>query len=368
MAIDTDVLSTVGYDFIIKVVRIAFECAFYGIYLLLISASTVILFRKIYYYKSKAACFLLFITIIMFGSSTVFLTMDLIDIVKRLQIILVDHPERSLQEKKDLADTTLQPWMWTGEMFFIFILILGDSVVIWRTWGIFRSAENFLIAPLLTWIGSVVAAFYELGCDVRHHWTVESNDPSAGSVGIKSCAKADTASFSLSYATNIICTILIMYKAWMYRRSMAQYLGSAHRRTQVEKIMILLIESGAVYLALYTFQAVPIYGGSFSAGSFVAVEAVNAIIQQAMGMYPTAIVVLVEMQKSLYDTEQVSRERGLPARSTIVFAAHELTSTRGNITTTHSIEQFDGSTAFRSTANASRSTKSTKFESELGSV
>lgn len=53
-----------------------------------------------------------------------FLTMDLIDIIKRFQIILMDHPERSYQEKKDLADTTLQPWMWTGEMLFIFMVSL----------------------------------------------------------------------------------------------------------------------------------------------------------------------------------------------------------------------------------------------------
>lgn len=158
---------------------------------------------------------------------------------------------------------------------------------------------------------------------------------------------------------------------------MAEYLGSAHRRTQVEKIMILLVESGAIYLALYvsyshsrsiigpaasltpcvqTFQAVPIYGGSFSAGSFVAVEAVNAIIQQAMvsrhkrtpilvelmsnvifvtyqGMYPTAIVVLVEMQKSLYDTDQVTCERGLESKSGIVFAPRDFSRSQGNSTT-----------------------------------
>ncbi len=34
-------------------------------------------------------------------------------------------------------------------------LILGDSVVIWRTWVLFRDAEKYLIVPALTWIGSV---------------------------------------------------------------------------------------------------------------------------------------------------------------------------------------------------------------------
>ncbi|KAF9449449.1 hypothetical protein P691DRAFT_667446 [Macrolepiota fuliginosa MF-IS2] len=352
-------LPDIGYQFIIKTVRIAFECAFYGIYLLLISTSTIILCRKIRV-SPKASGFLLLVTIVMFGASTVFLTMDMIDIIKRFQIILMDNPEASLQAKQDLADTTLQQWMWTGEMLFIFMLILGDSVVIWRTWALFRDTEKYLIAPILTWIGSVVAAFYELGCDVKNGWVVQSTDPSAGSVGLQSCAKADTTSFSLSYATNIICTTFIMYKAWMYRRSMSQYLGSARRRTQVEKIMTLLVESGAIYLALYTFQAVPIYGGHFSAGSFVAVEAVNAIIQQAMGMYPTAIVILVEMQRSIYDTEQVTRERGVGTASGMVFAARDLTTTEGRSTTTS--RHLHAPVTLDSSGDNSKHTASTKVE------
>jgi len=303
----------------------------------------------------------------MFAASTLFLTMDLIDIVKRLQIILMDHPERSIQDKQDLADVTLQQWMWTGEMLFIFMLILGDSVVIWRTWVLFRDAEKYLIVPVLTWIGSVVAAFYELGCDAKNGWSVQSNAPSAGSVGLASCAKADTASFTLSYATNTICTCFIMYKAWMYRRSMSQFLGSARRRTQVEKILTLLVESGAIYLALYTFQAVPIYGGHFSPGSFVAVEAVNAIIQQAMGMYPTAIVVLVEMQKSIYDTEQVTRERGLATAShAMVFAPREFEATQGGAPASpRSSEQFRRSSIMHSAGMTSKQTASTKVELEM---
>jgi hypothetical protein len=63
----------------------------------------------------------------MFGASTVFLTMDMIDIIKRFQIILIDHPEQSLQQKEALADATLQKWTWTGEMLFIFMVRFASS-------------------------------------------------------------------------------------------------------------------------------------------------------------------------------------------------------------------------------------------------
>lgn len=136
----------------------------------------------------------------MFAASTVFLVMDLIDIIKRLQIILIDHPEGSLQQKQDLADTTLHPWMWTGEMLFIFMvtirfinycywsvfsnfhsqLILGDSVVLWRTRALFRSAEKYLIVPILTWLGSVGKAPLFLtkvsfSADIRSQWLHSTN-------------------------------------------------------------------------------------------------------------------------------------------------------------------------------------------------
>jgi len=100
--------------------------------------------------------------------------------------------------------------------------------------------------------------------------------------------------------------MLIAYKAWQHRKFMSQYLGAARRRTAVEKVLTLLIESGFVYMLLYTLQAVPIYGAKLSSSGLIAFNVVNAVIQQAMGIYPTSIIVLVRMQKSLWDTTEVS--------------------------------------------------------------
>ncbi|PFH48791.1 hypothetical protein AMATHDRAFT_149081 [Amanita thiersii Skay4041] len=304
-SLTSDDLHQLGFNLIIKVTRLAFEATFYGVYLVLITASTTILCRK--RLQAPRTVFLLGITLIMFLGSSLFFAIDITDLIIRLKtIFLADNSDlNGIKDRIAEADDRLKSLVWTGEILFVFMLILGDSVVIWRTWALYWGNRMVLLVPALFWLGSVAAAFYELGCDIKTGWAILDSDPSAGSVGRASCANADLSSFTLSYATNVFCTGLIFWKTWQFRQSMKRFLGSARRMTQAERILVLLIESGFLYLAIYTLQAVPIYGGS-SPGSLIAWEVVNAVIQQAFGMYPTAIVVLVEMQRSLYDTDEVT--------------------------------------------------------------
>ncbi|RDX47373.1 hypothetical protein OH76DRAFT_1354415, partial [Lentinus brumalis] len=53
-----------------------------------------------------------------------------------------------------------------------------------------------------------------------------------------------------SLLTNIIATTLIAYRAWQHRRTIMTYLR-ASRRTQVERTLALLVESGLLYCALW---------------------------------------------------------------------------------------------------------------------
>ncbi|KAK2463886.1 hypothetical protein APHAL10511_004058 [Amanita phalloides] len=303
---DSSALSQLGSILIIKVVRIAFEATFYGAYILLIAASTTILCRG--GLRSPWKIYLLCITLLMFAGSSLFMVMDTADLVEQLKVVFTGGTSSdTIQNRIQLANDKIQFYTWTEEILFVFMLILGDTVVLWRTWAIYYGKRIYVILPFLTWLGSTVAGIYELGCDIRTKWSFLDPDPSAGSQGARSCARADISSFTLSYATNIICTILIFLRTWRLRRSMRKYLGSARPDVQAEKIMVLLVESGLLYLIIYTLQAVPIFVG-YNPGSVIVWEIVNAIIQQAFGMYPTAIVVLVELQRSLWETDEVSRE------------------------------------------------------------
>ena len=81
---------------------------------------------------------------------------------------------------------------------------------------------------------------------------------------------------------------------------MKRYLGAARKSTQVEKILVLILESGFVYIVLcvslsqracntfakspqfQTLQAVPIYGAKLKPAGLTAFNVVNSIIQQAI--------------------------------------------------------------------------------------
>lgn len=334
MASDATLLSSVGQNFVIKTARVAAEAPFYGVYLIL-----MYMFMDIFRHRSlkmKRSLFLAAVVTIMFLGCSCFFAMDVADLIVRLRVILVQNPEQTLAEKMERADNLTNPLLWTGEMLFIFLLTLGDSVVVWRTWALYQDQLMYLVVPCLTLTASFVTALYELGCDLKTNWAVNSDVITAASMGAESCRKADTASYSLSFATNIICTGLIICKAWLHKRFMSR-LGSARRRTQVDRILLLFCESGAVYLVLYTLQAIPIYGAGLSDDALIGFNIVNAIIQQAMGMYPTTLVVLCHKQKSLWEDHVGGTVTGsvpnkhMTIDSRIQFARPE-TSSRGDTT------------------------------------
>ncbi|KAL0569972.1 hypothetical protein V5O48_011990 [Marasmius crinis-equi] len=305
---DALLLQDIGSNLVIKVARVVAETVCYGVYLVLIYFFIGIFHRR--QLHTLRSIFLAAVVTVMFLGCSAFLAMDIADLVVRMRVVFVKNPDAMLQDKEDQADAITEPLLWTGEMLFIFMAIyvqltLGDSVVVWRTWALYRDQLKVLVVPFLTLTGSFIAALYELGCDLKTHWALLSNDPSAGSVGAASCAKADTTSFSMSFATNIICTGLIIYRAWEHRQYMRKQLGGQHQRTQVDRVLTLFCESGSIYLILYILQAIPIYGGSPSPDALIALEIINAIVQQAMGMYPTTIVVICQLQRSLWDTFEV---------------------------------------------------------------
>ncbi|KAG6811085.1 hypothetical protein H0H92_009044 [Tricholoma furcatifolium] len=306
MSSNAEVLVEVGQDFNLKIARVVSGAICYGIYLILMSFLIGIFHQRQAKYRHSNA-FLMVVTVLMFLGGTLFLSLDTTDLVRRMQIIMINNPDETLQTKLDRANDQLKKTVWTGEMLFIFMLILGDSVVVWRTWTVYKGHRQWLVIPLGTWLGSLIAGLFELGCDIHTDWAITDLNPSAASVGAETCAHADLSSYTLSYVTNIFCTLLIAYKAWLHRKLMSKYLGEARRKTAVEKVLTLLLESGFVYIVIYTLQAVPIYGAQLTSAGLIAFNVVNAIIQQAMGMYPTVIIILVRMHKSLWDTTEVSQ-------------------------------------------------------------
>ncbi|KAI0706674.1 hypothetical protein C8Q76DRAFT_629595, partial [Earliella scabrosa] len=55
----------------------------------------------------------------------------------------------------------------------------------------------------------------------------------------------------LSLVTNTAATTLIAYKAWSHRQLVRSHLRVGNKRTRVEKVLALLVESGICYCILW---------------------------------------------------------------------------------------------------------------------
>ena len=56
--------------------------------------------------------------------------------------------------------------------------------------------------------------------------------------------------FIMSAATNLLATALIAWRAWQFRRNLSQHLQLVSGRRWLGKLMVLLVESGALYLCI----------------------------------------------------------------------------------------------------------------------
>ncbi|PIL29565.1 hypothetical protein GSI_08201 [Ganoderma sinense ZZ0214-1] len=134
-------------------------------------------------------------------------------------------------------------------------ITLGDAIVCWRAsvvWFQTRTVRATLLALLLATfvLGATDTAW---GCRAPYRvapLTIYSFVPLGTSpghaglpLGIAACA--------LSLATNLLATLLVAYKAWESRRRLWGHFVVGGTRAQVQQLLALLVESGAVYCALW---------------------------------------------------------------------------------------------------------------------
>ncbi|KAM5535321.1 hypothetical protein V8D89_011006 [Ganoderma adspersum] len=190
-------------------------------------------------------------------------------------------------------------------------ITLGDAIVCWRAsvvWYHNRVVRAVLGALLLA-TAVLSAADTAWGCRAPYRLaplTIYSFVPLGTSaaglpLGLAACA--------LSLATNALATLLVACKAWESRRRLWGYLlAGGPGRAQVQKLFALLVESGALYCAIWgvvvAFQtgeyrvghpaATPVTAGFlnvfnvFMAGGLVPLIAI----------YPASIIVLVALNRS----------------------------------------------------------------------
>ncbi|KAG6840328.1 hypothetical protein C0991_007409 [Blastosporella zonata] len=112
MSSNADVLVKVGQDFNLKVARVVPGAICYARWLF---SQRGVKFRI-------SNIFVLAVTGLMFLGGTIFLSLDVADLVRRIQVIMVNNPDQTLQDKLDQANEQLKKTVWTGEILFVFMV------------------------------------------------------------------------------------------------------------------------------------------------------------------------------------------------------------------------------------------------------
>ncbi|KAF5388471.1 hypothetical protein D9757_004701 [Collybiopsis confluens] len=152
-----------------------------------------------------------------------------------------------------------------------------------------------MFLPVFLLIAATVMVSFFLGCLGMHDWSFIAGQPPI-------CSNSYIAVLFLSIAINFIATMLIAIKAWMHYRLLLS--APINKKTRGIKILVLLFESGLIYLLIWGAKSASAFGtlSSTTGGQFTTTM-LNVMGNQVVGLYPTLLLVLVHMQRSTLDAD-----------------------------------------------------------------
>ncbi|KAF5371962.1 hypothetical protein D9615_008062 [Tricholomella constricta] len=184
---------------------------------------------------------------------------------------------------------------------FMLIPILNDSVVIWRAWVLYLDRQWIMLVPCAFLFGTIGATVTYLVFDFKFFQS-SMLDPVSSDVF--------KASLTLSLGTNVTATSLIFYRLWGHHRFLRRMGIKQNSTSPVQKILIVLVESGLAYCALQItiivleFISTPTFSFLFASGALL------NVLMLMTAMYPSIVILLVSVQRATAETFIFSTQVG----------------------------------------------------------
>ncbi|KAJ7275094.1 hypothetical protein C8J57DRAFT_1313607 [Mycena rebaudengoi] len=254
--------------------------AAYGVYALLFCLSVFLLIHK-GIRNSRPRQILLFSTCLMFTASTALACVDTSLYI--VQITQTDYTE------------TYNGLQLSCEILFDSLFLMGDTIVLWRTWSLCKDRRALVLFPMTLWFGGFACLLTLIGFAVHNgsssNWTVGVYD-----TDLTNHLSMSTA--ALSAATNFFSTLLISWKAWQHRALFNSDRSANGPATRVRRIMSLLVESGFIYFAFWILAMLNFY---LIWNAPVLQAALRGLYDMVIGIYPTLIIILVSLDYTFWD-------------------------------------------------------------------
>ncbi|KAJ7592354.1 hypothetical protein C8J56DRAFT_887055 [Mycena floridula] len=177
--------------------------------------------------------------------------------------------------------------------------LIGESIVVWRAWVLWTNHSRVHKLLIVCLVGSFVGASADLIFSILYDLSLFSSTPRFPPTGLR------TLILTLSlFLTNSVSTLLMGYKVWEYKVEIKRNLGlSQNNRTKVERVLILLTESGSIYCLLWLSMLV--FGLESSNNDSLSYEIITIILPQivlSQAIYPILIILLVALEKANLET------------------------------------------------------------------
>ncbi|KAF9062270.1 hypothetical protein BDP27DRAFT_1428114 [Rhodocollybia butyracea] len=274
---EVDEISAAGFVFMHNIgLNIILTSTLLGMYCLAFYISLYIYMKKRNAGGAKKAmlCVLLctFILMLMFFVST----------VGSLFEHVVSLPHAIKQSQGQIYETIIS---WLSNI----IALIADSVIAWRAWAVWMDNKKVkwtLLVLILADIGITLSDGAVDESVLDHHLTINA-------------IPLDCDAFVLSLSVNVIATSLIAFRAWMHHKSMtAISISIKRKRSKAEAILLLLVESGAIYallqLLVIIMNELEVKKGNVSIQFEFATAFTVLVYEMAAILNPVAIFILVQ--------------------------------------------------------------------------
>ncbi|KAJ7141924.1 hypothetical protein C8R43DRAFT_1131233 [Mycena crocata] len=166
--------------------------------------------------------------------------------------------------------------------------LMSDAIVVWRAWVLYH--DNIRVRLLLTLclVGSLVGATTDMAFGTL--WLY-------GNLKFTPTGPRALILVLPLLATNIIATSLMGYKVWQYRQQIKAQLNlPKNKSTKVERILVILTESGTIYCLIWVPFLYSILTEQDT--ETTAYKIIANIVPQLSAIYPIVIVLLVSIERT----------------------------------------------------------------------
>ncbi|KAJ6553227.1 hypothetical protein B0H19DRAFT_1377835 [Mycena capillaripes] len=251
----------------------------------------------------------------MFVIAIVLWTLDLVNFIMEAKITLTENFEDPIATKVNKALAFIFRLEAAQNVLYAFMTLLGDAVIIHRIWKLqaFSGSLWVLCVPCAFLFGSLVATLMLTTCTVQLGPVIlQESFPNP------LCNNVQSITYVMPCVNTAVVTILIGVTAWKYRKSIAPLVMNNHsdggrktKRTQCERILVLLVESGILYFLFFAIQIVvsipPVHTWTDSIPGLVfALKMYAYSTSVIVGIYPTILIVLANSKHNVLDRAAAS--------------------------------------------------------------